>query len=193
VKSEITYENHYICFPGGMLPEHQATVNSFVAEHCGQAPSLNFFFTDAGQQVRVGRTGDRWPISCGNAIEWRTDHPWTLQEVDDWWHAHCAPQAVGTFSDYTPAQRKQLFLESLPPAAPKPGPRTFYAPPPQALGPGAAPPPTPKLNLGGSSQPFPGWVASTSCGSAIIYWDHVPTPAEVSAWACQHCGQTNCR
>lgn len=185
------YENHYLCLPGGMLPEHAAQVQSFVAEHCGQAKSIDYFFTDAGQRVRVGQTGDRWPISCGSLIEWRTDHPWTLQEVDDWWHAHCAPQAVGTFSDFTPAERKRLFQQSLATAPRRPPVGTFVAPPPQNLGPFAAPPPPPKLNLGGSSTPpAGGWIATTSCGSAIIYWDHVPSSAEVSAWARIHCGQT---
>lgn len=192
MKADITYENHYICFPGGTLAQNQASSRAFIEEHCGQAKSLDFIFTDAGQRVRVGQFGDRWPISCGNLIEWRTDHPWTLQEIDDWWHAHCAPQAVGTFSDFTPAQRKVLFQQSLA-VAPRPAPtRTFYAPKPLALGPAAPPPPPAPGGGGGSSTPFPGWVATTSCGSAIIFWDHVPSPSEVRAWACQHCGQQNC-
>lgn len=191
MKADITYENHYLCLPGGYLMEHQAQVKAFVEEHCGQAKGYDLFFTNEGQRVRVGTSGDRWPISCGSLIEWRTDHPWTLQEVDDWWHAHCAPQAVGTFADFTPAQRKQLFQQSLATAPRKPPANTFVAPPPQALGGFAAPPPPPKLNLGGSSTPpAGGWIATTSCGNQIIFWDHVPSSAEVSAWARQHCGQS---
>jgi hypothetical protein len=187
VKADIRYENHYLCLPGGSLLLHQAEVRSFLAEHCGQAQSINYFFGDAGQQVRVGTGGDRWPISCGSAIEWRTDHPWTMQEIGEWWVAHCAPAAVGTFADYSPAQRKALYTSTAPKYVPKaPAPRLTVS----GL-PALAPAPTyvsPTQGAAGLPPP-PSWIASTSCDNQVIFWDHVPSGAEIAAWARVHCGQ----
>jgi len=93
-----------------------------------------------------------FPVSCGSAVEWRYDRPWTPAEFADFFYRRCAPRAVGTFSDYTKAQRKTLLAEA---RAAQPPPRRRYFETvllPTISGPAPAPQPVQKFKCP------PGWI-----------------------------------
>jgi len=108
-KSLITYDEHYLCFPGGTFQDHLGEARNFLDKNCGGCTRVTTYFTWAGQRVDAECRASGFPISCGSAVEWRYDRPWTPAEIAQFFYRRCAYAAAHTYSDYTKAERRELI------------------------------------------------------------------------------------
>jgi len=186
----IKYVNHVISFPGGTLQDHAAEAKAFLDAACGPDAPFTLWFTWAGQRVDARKIAGRASLNCGAAVTIREGANFTVAEAAAWFYANCAPAQAGTWSDYSKDQRRQLYVDALAAAKPPAGSRTRRVVAPAGVTPAplyVASGPT----TTGPTAPRP-VTATTSCGVGArfrqIFWDHLPTGAELAAW-----GQVNCR